>query len=62
MHTSYFVGIDISKSAFDICNLPDDRSASFANTAAGIAVLIADMARLHRIERLFVEPTGGYER
>jgi transposase len=61
-HTSYFIGIDISKSSFDICILPDGRSARFANTAAGIADFIAAITRLGWIERLVLEPTGGYER
>ncbi|WP_457585553.1 IS110 family RNA-guided transposase [Ensifer canadensis] len=61
-YTSRFVGIDISKSSFDICILPEGRMASFANTAAGIAAFIALVARLSGIERLVLEPTGGYER
>lgn len=61
-YTSRFVGIDISKSAFDICVLPDGRSARFANTAAGIADFIAFIGQLDRVERLVLEPTGGYER
>ena len=61
-HTSRFVGIDISKSSFDICILPERQVACFANTAEGIAEFIALMADLGRIERLVIEPTGGYER
>ena len=61
-HTSRFVGIDISKSSFDICILPERQVASFANTAEGIAGFIALMADLVGIERLVIEPTGGYER
>jgi transposase len=66
-HTSRFVGIDISKSSFDICILPERQVASFANTAEGIAGFIALMADLAGadlvgIERLVIEPTGGYER
>ena len=61
-YTSRFVGIDISKSSFDICILPDSRSASFANTAAGVARFLAFVAPLKGIERFLLEPTGGYER
>ena len=61
-HTSRFVGIDISKSSFDICILPERQVATFANTAEGIAEFIALMVDLGRIERLVIEPTGGYER
>lgn len=60
-YTSRFVGIDISKSSFDICILPDNRSASFPNTAAGIAKFISVVASLDRLERCLLEPTGGYE-
>lgn len=61
-YTSRFVGIDISKSSFDICILPDGRLASFANTAAGIARFMAFVAPFDGIERFLLEPTGGYER
>lgn len=61
-YTSRFIGIDISKSAFDICLLPDQASLTFANTAEGIADFLAFLAPLAGIERLILEPTGGYER
>lgn len=61
-HTNRFVGIDISKSSFDICILPERQVATFANTAEGICTFIALMADLVGIERLVIEPTGGYER
>lgn len=61
-YTKRFVGIDISKSSFDICILPDNRSARFANSPAGIARFIALVARLETVERFLLEPTGGYER
>lgn len=61
-YTKRFVGIDISKSSFDICILPDKRSASFANTPAGIARFIVFVAELGTVERFLLEPTGGYER
>ena len=61
-HASRFVGIDISKSSFDICILPERQLAAFANTAEGICAFIALMADFAGIERLVIEPTGGYER
>ncbi|WP_205927206.1 IS110 family transposase [Rhizobium sp. P32RR-XVIII] len=61
-YTSRFIGIDISKSAFDICLLPDQASLTFANTAEGIADFLAFLAPVAGIERLILEPTGGYER
>lgn len=61
-YTTRFVGIDISKSTLDICVLPDRQSASFANTASGIDDLCRCLARFEGIERVILEPTGGYER
>ncbi|NLS05100.1 IS110 family transposase [Rhizobium sp. P32RR-XVIII] len=52
----------MSKSAFDICLLPDQASLTFANTAEGIADFLAFLAPVAGIERLILEPTGGYER
>ncbi len=39
-----------------------DRSASFANTAEGIARFMAFVAPVETIDRFLLEPTGGYER
>lgn len=61
-YTKRFVGIDISKSSFDICILPDNSSARFANSPAGIARFIAFIAQLETVDRCLLEPTGGYER
>lgn len=61
-YASRFVGIDISKSFLDVCLLPDQKRARFANTPDGIAAFIAFLAPLEGIERLILEPTGGYER
>lgn len=61
-YTTRFVGIDISKSSFDVCLLPDEEQASFPNTGEGIAAFIAFLAPFEGIERLIIEPTGGYER
>lgn len=60
-YTSRFVGIDISKSSFDVCVLPDRRTGCFANTTDGIARLLAFVAPFDGIERFVLEPTGGYE-
>ncbi|MCV6547949.1 MAG: IS110 family transposase [Cohaesibacter sp.] len=61
-YTSRFVGLDISKSSFDICLLPDCVSASFANSPKGIVDCLALLHSFEGIERLVLEPTGGYER
>ena len=61
-YATCFVGLDISKSCLDVCVLPDQKHARFANTPEGIATFIAFLVRLEGIERLILEPTGGYER
>lgn len=61
-YTTRFVGIDISKSSFDVCLLPDEEQASFPNTSEGVAAFLAFLAPFEAIERLIIEPTGGYER
>lgn len=61
-YTNRFVGIDISKSSFDICVLPERQSASFSNDAAGIAAFITLVGAMDGVERVVLEPTGGYER
>ncbi|WP_313617352.1 transposase [Agrobacterium sp.] len=61
-YTNRFIGIDISKSLFDICVLPEINSASFPNDACGIAQFLAFIAQLDNVVRLVLEPTGGYER
>lgn len=61
-YASRFVGIDISKSTFDVCVLPDEQLASFANTEEGIDAFLTFLSRFKSIERLILEPTGGYER
>ena len=61
-YTSRFVGLDISKSSFDICLLPDGVRASFANSPEGIADCLALLHSFEGIDRLVLEPTGGYER
>jgi transposase len=61
-YTNRFIGIDISKSSFDICVLPENNSARFSNDALGIAQLLSLVARLNNVARLVLEPTGGYER
>ncbi len=61
-YTSHFVGIDISKSSFDICILLEQQSVASANTAQGIAAFLAFLAPVEGIERVILEPSDGYER
>jgi transposase len=58
-YANRFVGIDISKSFLDVCLLPDQERARFANTSEGIASFIAYVSPLEGIERLILEPTGA---
>ncbi|MDQ1199369.1 hypothetical protein [Agrobacterium sp. SORGH_AS 787] len=44
-YTRRSVGIDISKSSFDVCVLPEERFANFANDAAGIARFVTFFAQ-----------------
>ncbi|WP_288348910.1 transposase [uncultured Thalassospira sp.] len=61
-YTTRFIGIDVSKSALDVCVLPDRHNLRFANTEPGIADLIARIRTYPGLERIVLEPTGGYER
>jgi transposase len=54
-------GVDISKAGLDACIEPGSIRRSFKNEAAGIAAL-ATFCRLHRVELVAMEATGGYER
>lgn len=61
-YTTRFVGIDISKSSFDVCLLPDKKTATYANTPEGVTEFLAFALSIEGLERLILEPTGGYER
>lgn len=61
-YTTRFVGLDISKSSLEVCLLPDEDRAVFPNTAQGCADLVTFLTSFPAIERLILEPTGGYER
>jgi transposase len=55
-----FVGIDVSKDKLDVCLLPEGRSWSSPNHAAGIAQLVETLSVLQP-GWIILEPTGGYE-
>ncbi|WP_188667418.1 IS110 family transposase, partial [Terasakiella brassicae] len=61
-YTTRFIGIDISKSTLDICVLPQEKYASYPNTDEGISALVNWIKGLDGVERIVIEPTGGYER
>jgi transposase len=54
-------GIDVSKDRLDVMILPEERSFSVANDAAGWAELIKQL-RHFRIAAIGLEASGGYER
>ncbi|MFC4349499.1 IS110 family transposase [Kordiimonas lipolytica] len=61
-YTTRSIGIDISKSSFDVCLLPEGEADTFTNNTSGIAKFLSWVADREDIERLILEPTGGYER
>jgi len=56
-----FIGIDVSKDTLDAYVRPADLRRRFANTAAGIAELVA-WVRPHTPERILFESTGPYHK
>lgn len=59
-HTS--IGIDISKEFLDCYALPLGQSRRFANSSTGIKTCLGWIGKLFCVERIILEPTGGYER
>lgn len=58
-YTTHFVGIDISKSSFDICLLPEKKTATYANTAEGVTSFLAFLSSVEGLERLILEPPAA---
>jgi len=56
-----FCGIDVSMDRLDVMLLPEERSFSVSNSAAGWAALVAQL-RGSAIAAIGVEASGGYER
>jgi transposase len=56
-----YVGIDVGKYTLVICHQPGERIWECANTPAGQAGLVAELAALAP-ERILLEASGGYER
>jgi len=59
--TQIICGVDVSSLSLEAFVGPNGPGRSFANTAEGIAELIA-FCREHSVERVAVEASGGYER
>ena len=57
----YFVGIDVSKAAWDVHLLPEGRNLSVPATEAGLQTLLAELAKLPGCQ-VVLEATGGLER
>ena len=53
-------GIDVSKARLDVCVLPQRFSMAFGNEAEGIGNLVSRL-KLHGVERIVLEATGGLE-
>ena len=60
-HIGLICGVDVSADTLDACIGRGGAHQRFANTAAGVAELVG-FCRLHRIELVVMEATGGYER
>ena len=55
------LGIDVCAERLDWHRLPQDRSGSAANTAEGIAALLAQL-NAEPVDRVVLEATGGLQR
>lgn len=56
-----FAGIDVGKSALDVCFLPAGINCQVENTAKGIRQLIR-LCRKHQVDLIALEATGRYHR
>ena len=55
------IGIDVAKNHLDVCILPSGKTKRFKNNELGIISLIEFIGDKEQIERIILEPTGGYE-
>lgn len=55
------IGIDVAKNHLDVCILPSGKTKRFKNNELGILSLIEFIGDKEQIERIILEPTGGYE-
>lgn len=56
-----YIGIDVAKNHLDVCILPLNKTKRFKNNELGILSLIEFIGDNKKIERIILEPTGGYE-
>lgn len=56
-----YVGIDAAKNHLDVCILPLKKTKRFKNNELGILSLMEFIGDNKKIERIILEPTGGYE-
>jgi transposase len=57
-----FVGIDVSKSSWDVCVLPEDRSFSIRVDDGAVQRLVERLGVNPAVTLIVVEATGGFER
>ena len=55
------IGIDVAKNHLDVCILPSGKTKRFKNNELGIISLIEFIGNKEQVERIILEPTGGYE-
>ena len=56
------VGIDVSKAKLDIGYLPMNEHIVIKNTARAIGQWLVKMTALYDVDKVALEPTGGYEK
>lgn len=56
-----YIGIDVAKNHLDVCILPLNKTKRFKNNESGVLSLIEFIGDNKKIERIILEPTGGYE-
>lgn len=56
-----YIGIDVAKNHLDVCILPLNKTKRFKNNELGVLSLIEFIGDNKKIERIILEPTGGYE-
>ncbi len=61
MNNLKYIGIDVAKNHLDIYISPQNKSKRFKNNEFGILSLMEFIGKPQEIERIILEPTGGYE-
>ncbi len=56
-----YIEIDVAKNHLDVCPLSLNKTKRFKNNELGILSLLEFISDNKKIERIILEPTGGYE-